>query len=383
MRRTLTALGLLPVIAAAAHGAQQAVVSAVDLLVPVAPVIVAIEGRAHLVHELHLTNFAPGEVTLRRVQVLLDGAAPRALADYGGADLDPLIGRPGLPRDYDRPRVVGPGMRAIVHFWMELPAGMTPTALRHRVEFDLARPGGAVALTVESGPVPLSATQPVVLGPPLRGGLWVAAYDPVLRGGHRTVAYAVDGRARIPGRFAIDWVRLPPGGRFDLATAAGTADWNGYGSEVLAVADAVVAATRDDVPDNRGASPDAPVALENASGNYVALDLGDGQFAVYEHLQRGSVAVRPGQRVRRGQVIGRLGNSGSSSIGPHLHFHVGDAAAPVAAEGLPFVFAEFEQAGRFASITAMVEGERWRAADGQPAVRRRERPAPMAVVRFR
>lgn len=53
----------------------------------------------------------------------------------------------------------------------------------------------------------------------------------------------------------------------------------------------------------------------------VSLDLGHGLRAFYAHLQPGSVRVKTGELVKRGQVLGRLGNSGNSA-GPHLHFHV-------------------------------------------------------------
>jgi hypothetical protein len=43
-------------------------------------------------------------------------------------------------------------------------------------------------------------------------------------------------------------------------------------------------------------------------------------------------AWRPGDRVRRGELLGRLGNSGSST-GPHLHFQVMDRPSALAAEG--------------------------------------------------
>jgi murein DD-endopeptidase MepM/ murein hydrolase activator NlpD len=213
----------------------------------------------------------------------------------------------------------------------------------------------------------------------------VAIYDPHLMGGHRTAIYTLGGRARIPARFAIDWVRLAPGGTIERAESPRPADWNGRGAEVLAVADGVVAEAMDDIPENpdRPATPVARMPLENASGNYVTLDLGRGRFAFYEHLARGSVAVKRGDRVRSGQVIGRLGNSGSSSIGPHLHFHVSDANSLLAAEGLPFVFTRFGHLGAFASIGALGAGERWipgRA--GTTGERRLERPAANAVIQF-
>jgi Peptidase family M23 len=54
------------------------------------------------------------------------------------------------------------------------------------------------------------------------------------------------------------------------------------------------------------------------------LDLGQGKFAFYEHLKSGSVVVRKGQHVKKGQTIAALGYTGQST-GPHLHFHVADS----------------------------------------------------------
>ena len=53
--------------------------------------------------------------------------------------------------------------------------------------------------------------------------------------------------------------------------------------------------------------------------NFVRILHEDGSMAVYAHLDYNGVLVRPGQPVRRGQVIGRSGNTGFST-GPHLHF---------------------------------------------------------------
>jgi hypothetical protein len=64
--------------------------------------------------------------------------------------------------------------------------------------------------------------------------------------GHRRVPYAVAGHATIPGRFAIDWMKIDAKGRFDRSDGKTLADSLSYGAEVLAVADAVVSATRDD-----------------------------------------------------------------------------------------------------------------------------------------
>lgn len=357
-------------------------VSTIDVHIPVPPAVVRIAGHAVMAYELHLTNFQNVPAAIARVQVL--SANGGVVGEYAADELKKRLGRPGLSRPYEAAEVIAPGMRAVVYLWIELPDDTAPpVTLGHRVEVELRRPAGVVRSIVATTPVTVSALQPVDLDPPLRGGPWTAIYDPLLMGGHRTAIYTLEGRARIPSRFAIDWIRLPADGASAGAPGARPADWNGYGDEVLAVADATVARAMDDVPEN--ADPPittaTPMAPEIASGNYVSLDLGNGRFAFYEHLRRGSVLVKIGDRVKRGQVIARLGNSGSSSIGPHLHFHVADANATLGAEGLPFVFREFDLLGAFADIEA-VRGGKW-ARRTLPARRAMEHPAANAVVQFR
>lgn len=61
--------------------------------------------------------------------------------------------------------------------------------------------------------------------------------------------------------------------------------------------------------------------------NEVEVRHDDGTLARYLHMARGSVLVEAGQRVARGEALGRIGSSGNSSM-PHLHFEVvlGDGA---------------------------------------------------------
>ena len=108
------------------------------------------------------------------------------------------------------------------------------------------------------------------------------------------------------------------------------------------MADAVVAATKEGIPENVPGNPPAvPITLETVGGNYVILDLGGGHFAFYAHLQPGSVRVKPVDHVRRGQVLGLVGNSGNSG-GPHLHFQITDVGSPLGSEGLPYALESFD-----------------------------------------
>lgn len=56
-------------------------------------------------------------------------------------------------------------------------------------------------------------------------------------------------------------------------------------------------------------------------GNYVKIKHSDGTYTIYAHLSKDSITVTAGDVVEQGQVIGKMGNSGSST-GTHLHFEV-------------------------------------------------------------
>jgi murein DD-endopeptidase len=356
-----------------------------EMRVPVAPRFTTIAGVRTLVHELHLSSFTSAELVVRRIDLL--GARGDTIASFDAAALEGMMVRPGvaLADAGDERRTVRPGTRAVVYFWVPLRAGLAPSAVRHVVTYDEVRVTARAERSVIGDAVAVAAERTVVLDAPLNGGPWIAIYDPMMLGGHRTAFYAFGGRARIPGRFAVDFVKVDESGARVRAGGTRISDTFGYGEELLAVAEGVVVDVRDDTPEDSllavaSARRFAPAA---ASGNHIVLDVGDGRFVFYEHLKHGSVRVRKGDRVRRGQVIGQLGNSGSSSSGPHLHFHVADGSGTLEAEGVPFVFRAFDVLGGYASIDVAHEGVRWApVAPAASGPRRNEAPAANVVVRW-
>lgn len=77
------------------------------------------------------------------------------------------------------------------------------------------------------------------------------------------------------------------------------------------------------------------------AGNHVILDLANGgPYLLVAHLRRSTLAVRPGQEVAVGEVLGRCGNSGNSTQ-PHVHLQVMDNADPFVAAGLPLAFRDY------------------------------------------
>ncbi|MHC3451535.1 M23 family metallopeptidase [Streptomyces prasinus] len=79
-------------------------------------------------------------------------------------------------------------------------------------------------------------------------------------------------------------------------------------------------------------------------GNHIVLDLGDGVYAVFAHLRRGSLRVAVGDRVTAGQEIAECGNSGNSSE-PHLHFQLMDGPDLLTARGVPFAWRYLDDDG--------------------------------------
>jgi murein DD-endopeptidase MepM/ murein hydrolase activator NlpD len=340
----------------------------IEMRVPMAPTPVKINGKMRLVYELHLTNFSPRELPLTRLEVL-DGNGTQ-LEQYEGADLASRVARPGLPNNADKLQLGG-GLRAVVYLWLTFDTAV-PTTLRHRL-ISKATPESEDKL--ESQPLKVRTEVPLVIAPPLRGGEWVAANGPANASGHRRALIPVNGGTYIAQRFAIDWVQLNDSGATFTGDKLKNASYRCYGADALAVADGVVVATKDDIPENvPGANSRAvPITLETVGGNYVILDLGGGRYAFYAHLQPGSLRVKIGDKVKAGQVLGFVGNSGNSTE-PHLHFHLSDANSPLGSEGLPYVLASFEVQGK---------GGAWKAAD-KDVVEKRALEIPMqnAVVRF-
>ncbi|HNN93079.1 MAG TPA: M23 family metallopeptidase [Pseudomonadota bacterium] len=138
-------------------------------------------------------------------------------------------------------------------------------------------------------------------------------------------------------RFAIDFFiteELEPGKRkASRPPGKQNSDYFAFGQDVLAPADAVVVQVVDGIPDN----PPGQVDVYYRLGNTVVLSFENGEFAYLCHLMSGSLRVRPGDRVTRGQVLGKCGNSGNST-GPHLHFQLTDGPLITYSTSLPAYF---------------------------------------------
>jgi murein DD-endopeptidase MepM/ murein hydrolase activator NlpD len=140
------------------------------------------------------------------------------------------------------------------------------------------------------------------------------------------VPFSVASRFRISQGFGGGITHKDPSSHYaiDIAMPVGTA--------IVAARDGIVVETAYTHYDGG-----VDIERDGPRANLIRIAHADGTYALYAHLDRASIGVKPGDRVRRGQRIGASGNSGFSS-GPHLHFAIlRNSGMRVVSE--PFVFA--------------------------------------------
>ncbi|MGW7275703.1 M23 family metallopeptidase [Streptomyces sp. NPDC054864] len=192
----------------------------------------------------------------------------------------------------------------------------------------------------------VEAPAPVEVAPPVTGR-WSAVNSPA----DKVPSHGTHGLGQT---YAIDIVAEPEGGARPAFAwlwpiARGNKAFPAFGAPLVAVGDATVVHAEDGQRDHL--SRNSLLAYlylfvvegvgrtvggaRRVVGNHITLDLGDGTYAMYAHVQQGSLTVRAGDTVRAGQVMARCGNSGNSTE-PHVHFQLMDGPDLDTARGVPF-----------------------------------------------
>jgi murein DD-endopeptidase MepM/ murein hydrolase activator NlpD len=146
-------------------------------------------------------------------------------------------------------------------------------------------------------------------------------------------------------RYAYDFVIVEPEGRTHRGDGSRLEDYYAYGQPILAPADGEVLEVIDGVRD----APSVGTGwidwrTPRVGGNSVTVRHAEGEFSYLAHLIPGSIRVRVGQRVLKGDEVGRCGNSGRSTE-PHLHFQIQNHPDFYEAVGLPVRFSDVLSAG--------------------------------------
>lgn len=139
-------------------------------------------------------------------------------------------------------------------------------------------------------------------------------------------------------RYAYDFVMIGESGKTHSGSGRELRDYYCYGQDVLAPADGEVVSMADNNPESR-AYGDGRIECKakDIRGNYITLKHSEKEFSTIAHLMPNSITVALGQKVVRGQVIAKCGNSGNTSE-PHVHFQLNDGKSFFASAGLPVKF---------------------------------------------
>ncbi len=335
--------------------AQQSAESMTPILLAVADAPIPFtgsDGKTHLVYELRMTNFTSGNVAVQQVDVLGDGST---IATLDAAQISTRL-QPFGKRDAASDLTAGAGAQLFLHVTLAN-AQAVPKKLSHRIKLHAdAAPPGQQDFTEDGGDVTIDRQPVAVIGPPLRGAGYISADSCCDATRHTRAALPVNGRIWVAQRYAVDWEQIDDQNRIYHRPQDKDESYTIYGKEALAVADSKVVSVTDKYPSQTPGQYPSNIKIEEADGNCVVLDLGGGRYALYAHLQQGKIRVHAGETVKRGQVLGLVGNSGNS-LAPHLHFHVMSTPSPLASNGLPYEIDRFQVTGATLGTAAFDEAE--------------------------
>lgn len=343
------------------------------------------DGTFSVNYELQVTNATSASYTINDLSVAALNKTAEPIMTIDAAELFRHIRIPGEEKPSS---VISAGKSGLIKINLVFPSkNDVPETIEHIITASAETPIPSIPqpVTEKIARTEILKNDPVVIGPPLRGSGWVA----VAVGGHgyhRSTVMPINGIWVCAERWAVDWVQLAKDNRLLTGSFEKNESYPQYGREILAVGDGLITSLADGMPDiTPGKSPEN-ITIKEAAGNYIIQDLGGGFSALYAHLQPGSLKVKQGDAVKKGDVIALLGNSGNTT-GPHLHFHVIKGNTPLGSDGVPYVIDKFAITGTAISEdsleTELTEGEvvKIAAGKGKTSVSMKM-PADLSIVDF-
>lgn len=153
-------------------------------------------------------------------------------------------------------------------------------------------------------------------------------------------------------KHAFDFFIVGTNGKTYKTDGRTNEDYYAFGKEIIAPCDGEVVMVVDGINDNQPGEMN-PVYIP---GNTVIVKTTAGEYLVLSHFKQESIVVRPGERVKQGQLLGLCGNSGNSSE-PHLHFHLQNVEEMYKATGAKMYFENILVNGESKKDYSPVKGE--------------------------
>ncbi len=304
------------------------------------------DGKTYLMYELMVTNATSIDYLIEKLTLEDPLNKNAVVGEYTADDIKSHL----QPQRKAGPtNVVKAYETSLITFCLTFEGNKTPKAIDHVLS---VKTGSPISILPGEADERIARTKvntaaPVVIGPPLKGDNWFAA-NVADNYGHRNALFPLNGSWIIPERWAVDYIQLDSENRVATGDADVLSNYPGYDSDLLAVKDGTVLDVIDEFADLKIGETLANLDLSTAGGNYVVIDIGGGYSAFYAHMIKGTVKVKKGDKVKKGQVLGKLGNSGNST-GPHLHFHIVKGKDPLASQGVPYVIDKFSVTGQSAT----------------------------------
>ncbi|MET0315857.1 MAG: M23 family metallopeptidase [Rhodococcus fascians] len=347
--------------------------------------------KVHLAYELLLTNATSLPFELKGLEVA-DVTSGEQLLLIGPDQLHRSVIRMGASSegtDEVGPVTIGPAETWIAWIDVKLDEGAAvPARVQHTASGALVRPNGTPAeVDASIGTVAVDERGATVVAVPVQAGTWYMSEGCCVDDTHHRRGFApINGQGLVPQRFAIDFYMLDDENRTWVGDPSQITSYLTYQQPILAAAAGTVVRSVDGFANSTSMPEPPPIPpIEETVGNHVVVEIEPGLYALYGHMDTGSVRVKVGDKVEQGQELGLIGSSGNSTT-PHLHFHLQTEPTFFPSDGVPYAFEEFELLG---SITERLWDDNLGLEPTgelpfeavEPSVRREELPLDRTVIR--
>lgn len=307
------------------------------------------DGKYHMVYGLRLTNCFRQPATIEKIEIFNTEAMSTPLLTLEGTEL--LFFMEHLDsQSVENATIERDGSR-MLFIVLAFENSAIPSSLSHRVSVKAderpdSKEPSAMTYTAANLTVPKQGS--LVLSPPLKGKGWTVFNGCcTFRGGHQRTLLPINGDLYNSQRYAIDFMKLNEQNKLVEGDPTIAENWVCYNEKVYAVADGTVVEVLEGLPDQTpGKLPDpSTITLHTIGGNHVVLKLDDCLYAYYAHLKNGTIQVKAGDRVKKGDFLGHVGNSGNTSA-PHLHLHLMHSMSPVGSSPVVYLYDHFTLTGQ-------------------------------------
>ncbi|MCK9413088.1 MAG: M23 family metallopeptidase [Prolixibacteraceae bacterium] len=321
--------------------------TSIDLKVTFAPIEVkSTSGKVVLIYSVESLNFEKEGYKLKDFQVLnaQNGNVLCSISDTAKNML--MIHKPSVSTTMD---LYAYPMRTPASYRFSVGLEFDRTKVPQMIKHRLVLMKDVKERIIETAQTPVLIKQLPVLSSPFKGNEFVATNTTALNPIHSSFQTSYKGISSVPERFCVDWLKLGADGKLFHGDLKINENWYVYGQNLYAASDGEVIFMQEGMPDQIPFEvKDEDFNLYNGTGNCVVLYTVNG-YLVYGHMIKNSILVTLGQMVTKGQMLGKVGNSGNSSA-PHLHFGLHSEFPYYVSEGLPYYIDSMEKTGSTGSL---------------------------------